>query len=78
MDKVTFRVALLEYKRLFTTKALLHRLLLGASAQGLQQWTGINAIIYYAPRIFAQIGLSGGTIPLLGEFCGFSNSDRES
>lgn len=42
MDKVTFRVTMLEYKRLFTTKPLLHRLMLGATAQGLQQWTGIN------------------------------------
>lgn len=49
MDEVTFKVSLLEYKRLFTTKALLHRLFIGASAQALQQWTGINAIIYYAP-----------------------------
>jgi hypothetical protein len=23
------------------------------------------AIIYYAPTIFAQVGLSGGTVPLL-------------
>jgi len=65
MDEVTFKVSLLEYKRLFTTKPLLHRLMLGAAAQGLQQWTGINAIIYYAPRIFRQIGLEGGTISLL-------------
>lgn len=65
MNEVNFRVTMLEYKRLFTTKALLHRLLIGASAQGLQQWTGINAIIYYAPRIFEQIGLVGNTIGLL-------------
>lgn len=62
---VTFRVSLLEYKRLLTTRSLLYRLMLGAAAQGLQQWTGINAIIYYAPTIFAQIGLTGGTIGLL-------------
>lgn len=38
-EDVTFRVTMLEYKRLLTTKPLLHRLMLGASAQGLQQWT---------------------------------------
>ncbi|CAK9784474.1 unnamed protein product [Cutaneotrichosporon oleaginosum] len=65
IDTVNFRVACLEYKRLLTTKSLLHRLLIGASAQALQQWTGINAIIYYAPTIFAQLGLTGNTIGLL-------------
>ncbi|WWD16346.1 hypothetical protein CI109_100772 [Kwoniella shandongensis] len=64
-EDVNFRVNVLEYKRLFTTKPLLHRLMLGAGAQALQQWTGINAIIYYAPTIFESIGLSGGTIGLL-------------
>lgn len=46
VETVNFHVALLEYKRLFTEKPLLRRLMLGAGAQGLQQWTGINAIIY--------------------------------
>jgi sugar porter (SP) family MFS transporter len=65
VDSTNWRVELLEYRRLFTTKPLLRRLLLGAAAQGFGQWTGINAIIYYAPTVFAQIGLSGGTIGLL-------------
>jgi len=30
-----------------------------------QQWTGINAILYYAPTIFKQLGLSGNTTSLL-------------
>ncbi|WVQ78643.1 hypothetical protein IAT38_000730 [Cryptococcus sp. DSM 104549] len=64
-ETVNFRVTMAEYKRLLTTKPLLHRLMLGAGAQALQQWTGINAIIYYAPTIFEQIGLTGGTIGLL-------------
>lgn len=65
IDTVNLRVSLLEYKRLLTTKSLLHRLLIGASAQALQQWTGINAIIYYAPSIFQQLGLRGNTTSLL-------------
>jgi len=64
-NDVNFRVTMLEYKRLLTTKPLLHRLMLGAGAQALQQWTGINAIIYYAPTIFRQIGLGEGTTGLL-------------
>lgn len=80
----TWRTELMEYKRIFTTKPLLHRVFLGAAVQGLGQWTGISkpysirplmigtdqrlhtdAIIYYAPTVFEQLGLSGGTIGLL-------------
>jgi MFS family permease len=30
-----------------------------------QQWTGINAVLYYAPTIFKSLGLSSNTISLL-------------
>lgn len=30
-----------------------------------QQWTGVNAILYYAPSIFTDLGLTGNTISLL-------------
>lgn len=39
-DDVDLKVSFWEYKRLLTTKPLLHRLMLGAGAQALQQWTG--------------------------------------
>ena len=30
-----------------------------------QQWTGVNAILYYAPSIFQSLGLTGNTNSLL-------------
>lgn len=39
-EEVNFHVSLMEYKRLLTTRSLLHRLMIGAGAQALQQWTG--------------------------------------
>ena len=30
-----------------------------------QQWTGINAILYYAPQIFNGLGLSSNAVSLL-------------
>ncbi|RAH63510.1 putative galactose transporter [Aspergillus piperis CBS 112811] len=64
-EEKTWRTEVLEYERIFTTKVLLHRVGLGAGVQAFGQWSGINAIIYYAPTVFAQVGLSGGSIGLL-------------
>jgi len=30
-----------------------------------QQWTGINAVLYYAPTIFSDLGLTSNTVSLL-------------
>jgi hypothetical protein len=30
-----------------------------------QQWTGVNAILYYAPSIFSDLGMTGNTTSLL-------------
>lgn len=74
IDHVNFKVSLLEYKRLFTSKPLLHRLMIGASAQALQQWTGINvsrAAKRQAPRLTLTIRLLSTSA-----CCGLAHSSR--
>jgi MFS family permease len=41
------------------------RLTIACLLQIIQQFTGINAIIYYAPTIFTDIGLTGNSVNLL-------------
>lgn len=52
MGKITIS-SLLKRDRLHTTR----RILLGAGTQFMQQWCGINAILYYLPVVFASLGL---------------------
>jgi hypothetical protein len=44
----SFKIELLEYCRLLSTPSLLKRVGLGAAAQGIGQWTGINGEPCYA------------------------------
>jgi sugar porter (SP) family MFS transporter len=53
-----------SYSQLFRFP-LRRRLILGVGIQTLQQLTGINSIMYYAPEIFKQAGLSGQRASLL-------------
>lgn len=39
-EKKSWRTEMLEYKRIFTTKVLLHRVGLGAGVQAFGQWSG--------------------------------------
>lgn len=43
----------------------LRRLLIGIMMQTFQQWTGSNAINYYAPNIFQSIGIQSTEIDVL-------------
>lgn len=56
---------LAQYSSLVSNKASLRRLTIGCVVMFFQQFMGCNAIIYYAPTIFGQLGLSGKTSSLL-------------
>lgn len=56
---------LAQYGSLFSTKPAFRRLAIGSLIGFLQQFDGCNAMIYYAPIIFGQLGLSGNTTSLL-------------
>lgn len=60
-----FNLAWKQYKELFTVRHLNRRLVIACLLQIIQQFTGINAIIYYAPQIFTAIGLTGNSVDLL-------------
>jgi len=63
--KSNFMLGLNGYKSLFTSRSNLKRTLVAILIMLFQQWTGVNFILYYAPFIFKQLGLTGQTISLL-------------
>jgi sugar porter (SP) family MFS transporter len=64
-SKSKFSIAVQQYRELFVVRHLNRRMLIACLLQIIQQFTGINAIIYYAPQIFSAIGLSGNSVNLL-------------
>ncbi|KAH9939500.1 general substrate transporter [Amylocystis lapponica] len=60
-----FKLGLFDYLSLFRSRTLLIRVAIGSLTMFFQQWTGVNAILYYAPSIFTDLGLTGNTISLL-------------
>ncbi|KAH8426455.1 sugar porter family MFS transporter [Aspergillus melleus] len=54
-----------QYMSFLTTWARFKRLAIGCCVMFFQQFMGCNAMIYYAPTIFAQLGLDGNTTSLL-------------
>ncbi|KAI0473434.1 putative hexose transport-related protein [Xylariaceae sp. FL0804] len=61
----TFKLQFVAIKSLFQTKAMFKRVIVATVTMFFQQWTGINAILYYAPTIFSDLGLSSNTTSLL-------------
>ncbi|EMD64760.1 hypothetical protein GGP41_002966 [Bipolaris sorokiniana] len=60
-----FKLQFVAIASLFKTKAMFKRVVVATVTMFFQQWTGINAVLYYAPVIFEQIGLVGNTTSLL-------------
>lgn len=61
-----FALEMARYWDLIYTKAHFKRVFIGSAVMFFQQFIGCNAIIYYAPTIFGQLGLSDNTTSLLG------------
>ncbi|KZV68274.1 general substrate transporter [Peniophora sp. CONT] len=63
--KSGFLLGFHSYLSLLTKKSLFFRVMVSSLTMFFQQWTGVNAILYYAPSIFQSLGLTGNTISLL-------------
>jgi len=61
----TFKLQFIAIGALFKTKAMFKRVIVATVTMFFQQWSGINAVLYYAPQIFDQLGLEGTTNSLL-------------
>ncbi|TEB33198.1 general substrate transporter [Coprinellus micaceus] len=63
-DKSGFKTELRAWGRLFS-KEYRDRTLVGVLIMFFQQWSGINALLYYGPTLVQSIGLEGDTVSLL-------------
>ncbi|KAG1138598.1 hypothetical protein G6F37_010346 [Rhizopus arrhizus] len=63
-SKGRMMIGLMGYRDLFR-KGTFNRLAIGSLLMFFQQFSGVNALIYYAPKIFQSVGLTGDSVSLL-------------
>jgi len=61
----TVKLQFVAIGSLFKTMPMFRRVIVATVTMFFQQWTGINAVLYYAPQIFGALGLSSKTTSLL-------------
>jgi hypothetical protein len=61
----TIKLQFVSIGSLFKTMPMFRRVIVSTVTMFFQQWTGINAVLYYAPQIFGSLGLSSNTTSLL-------------
>lgn len=61
----TFKLQFVAIGSLLATKPMRKRVIVATVEMFFSQWSGINAILYYAPTIFGEMGLSTNTTSLL-------------
>lgn len=61
----TFKLQFVAIGALFRTRAMFKRVIVATVTMFFQQWTGINAVLYYAPTIFQKLGLGSNETSLL-------------
>ncbi|KAI0714342.1 general substrate transporter [Cerioporus squamosus] len=60
-----FKLGVRDYLSLLRSRPLFARVAIASLTMFFQQWTGVNAILYYAPFIFKDLGLTGNSVSLL-------------
>ncbi|KAK9246266.1 general substrate transporter [Lipomyces tetrasporus] len=64
-DAKGWKLEVLQYEDILSNKSSFRRVFIGSTMMFLGQFMGCNALIYYAPTIFGQLGLDGNTTSLL-------------